>query len=651
MNEALTEIPYAAHCSLLSDFDIALFREGKHYMLYRHLGAHCITFNGIKGVQFSVWAPAANYVSLIGDFNGWNKGSHPMRPRWDSSGIWELFVPGLQPGILYKYHIGNPSGWHGDKADPFGFAAEVPPGTASRIAGTSSFQWTDEQWMDQRNRENIVGKPLSIYELHAGSWRRIPEECNRLMSWKELAVWLPGYCTDMGFTHVELMPVMEHPFYGSWGYQLTGFYAPSARYGTPDDFRYLINTLHLHGIGVILDWVPSHFPGDAHGLYQFDGTHLYEHADPREGFHQDWQSYIFNYGRNEVRSFLISNALYWLDVFHIDGLRVDAVASMLYRDYSRKEGEWIPNHLGGRENLEAISFLRQLNEAVHSLRPGTFTIAEESTAFPGVTHSVADGGLGFDFKWMMGWMHDTLEYFAKDPVYRSFHQHQLTFSMHYAYSEKFILPLSHDEVVHGKRSLLQKMPGDEWQRAANLRLLYGYMFGHPGGKLLFMGGEFGQIQEWRHEQSIDWHLLDHPFHKGLHLLTADLNRLYTRLPALHALSYAPEGFEWIDYQDTKNSVLCWIRRGAAPGQVLVCVMNATPAVLRDYRIGLPCAGSWKELLNTDDRKYGGSHVLNGPVLVSEEAPYHGKPCSLRLTLPPLAMLMLQPLPPEEAVSS
>lgn len=629
------------HCSLFSAFDISLFREGRHYMLYKHMGAHEITFNGVRGVQFSVWAPSANYVSVTGDFNGWDKGSHKLTPRWDSSGIWELFVPGVNIGSVYKYHIGNASGYSMDKADPFGFEMEVPPHTGSRITNSGKFKWTDKKWLNNRLRKHITEQPLSIYEVHLGSWRRVPEEGNRWMTYREMADQLPQYCAMMGFTHVELLPVMEHPFFGSWGYQLTGYFAPSSRFGTADDFKYLVNELHKHNIGVILDWVPSHFPGDAHGLYEFDGTHLYEHADPREGYHPDWKSYIFNYGRNEIRSFLISNAIFWLEQFHIDGLRVDAVASMLYRDYSRKAGEWIPNHLGGRENLEAISFIQQLNEAVHTLQPGTFTVAEESTAFPGVTRSVTEGGLGFDFKWMMGWMHDTLEYFKKDPLYRSYHQHQLTFSMHYAYSEKFVLPLSHDEVVHGKNSLIRKMPGDEWQQAANLRLLYGYMFGHPGAKLIFMGGEYGQVQEWQHDYSLDWHLLDQPLHTGLQRLVRDLNFLYQSEKALYQYNYVPEGFEWIDFNDTRNSVCSWIRKGEKSGEYLLFVANATPNILKDYQVGVPDTTPLTEILNTDWSPYGGSNVTNPDFLVPVETPFHGRPCSVTLVLPPLGLLILK----------
>lgn len=628
--------------SLFSAFDIGLFREGKHYMLYKHLGAHPVTVNEVKGVQFSVWAPGANYVSVIGDFNGWDKGSHKMAPRWDSSGIWELFIPDVMDGSTYKYHIGNASGFTMDKADPFGFEMEIPPHTGSKVTKKSQFKWSDKKWINQRTGKPIAELPLSIYEVHPGSWRRVPEEGNRWLTYREMAETLPAYCVDMGFTHVELMPVMEHPFYGSWGYQLTGYFAPSSRFGNADDFRHLVNALHKQNIGVILDWVPSHFPGDDHGLYQFDGTHLYEHADPREGYHPDWKSYIFNYGRNEVRSFLISNAIFWLEQFHIDGLRVDAVASMLYRDYSRNAGEWIPNHLGGRENLEAITFLQELNEAIHTLQPGTFTVAEESTAFPGVTASVAEGGLGFDFKWMMGWMHDTLEYFKKDPLYRSFHQQELTFSMQYFYSEKFVLPLSHDEVVHGKHSLLYKMPGDEWQQAANLRLMYAYMYGHPGGKLIFMGGEFGQTHEWKHDFSLDWHLLDQPFHKGLQTLVKDLNHLYQKEKALYQNNYTHNGFEWIDYNDTQNGVCCWLRKGTEEGNYLLFIMNTKPLVLQDYRIGVPAGTALQEILNTDSYPYGGGSNLNAELIIPDEIPSHHRTHSIRLILPPLGLLILKP---------
>jgi 1,4-alpha-glucan branching enzyme len=631
------------HSSLLSESDISLFREGKHYMLYKHLGAHAMNFDGVEGVQFAVWAPGANYVSVIGDFNDWKKDQHKMAPRWDSSGIWELFVPDINTGSVYKYHIGNASSYQVDKADPFGFEMEMPPHTGSRITTSGAFKWTDKKWLNSRLRKHISEQPLSIYEVHLGSWRRVPEEGNRWMNYREMADHLPPYCAMMGFTHVELLPVMEHPFFGSWGYQLTGYFAPSSRFGTADDFKYLVNELHKHNIGVILDWVPSHFPGDVHGLYEFDGTHLFEHADPREGYHPDWKSYIFNYGRNEVRSFLISNAIFWLEEFHVDGLRVDAVASMLYRDYSRNAGEWIPNHLGGRENLEAIAFLQQMNEAVHTLQPGTFTIAEESTAFPKVTGPVYEGGLGFDFKWMMGWMHDSLEYFKRDPLYRAFHQHDLTFSMQYTYAEKFLLPLSHDEVVHGKYSLIRKMPGDEWQQAANLRLLYGYMFGHPGAKLLFMGDEFGQEHEWQHDYSLDWHLLERPLHKGLQDLIRHLNHLYQNEAALYQNNYSPEGFEWIDFNDTQNSVFCWLRKGQAEGDYLIFIANATPNILYDYQIGIPYPHTLREILNTDKTEYGGGNHINSDEVPFFEKSLHGKNHAVSITLPPLGLVILKPL--------
>lgn len=641
-NSGIHSAVLPASGSLLSDFDTDLIRAGKHYMLYKHLGAHPVHKDGAPGVMFAVWAPNAQSVSVFGDFNGWDKDQYPLLQRWDGTGIWELFVPGIAERALYKFHITDSSGYGTDKADPFGFEMECPPDTASRISAPGNFTWSDSEWMTARGLKEPGKMPISIYEIHLGSWRRVPDENDRYLQYTELADWLPEYCVALGFTHVEFMPVMEHPFYGSWGYQITGYFAPSARYGTPDELRLLIDRLHQHNIGVILDWVPSHFPGDAHGLYHFDGTHLYEHADPKEGFHPDWKSYIFNFGRNEVRSFLISNAMYWLNEFHVDALRVDAVASMLYRDYSRKEGEWIPNQFGGRENLEAIAFLRDLNDAVHNLAPGTLMIAEESTAFPGVTKPTGEGGLGFDFKWMMGWMNDTLQYFRRDPIYRGYHQQELVFSMHYFYSERFLLPLSHDEVVHGKGSLLEKMPGDDWQKAASLRLLLGYMMGHPGGKLLFMGTEMAQKKEWRHDFSLDWHLLDHPFHAGIQALIADLNQVNTTEPALYQKNYSSDGFEWIDYSDTRNSVIAWMRKGNTADDYLLFIFNATPAVHNGYRIGVPSSHAFRELLNTDDRRYGGSHTQNNTPLCPESMPLHGRPYSVALTLPPLALLILQP---------
>jgi len=626
--------------SLLTDFDIHLFSSGTHYHLYRKLGAHITVINGQQGVFFAVWAPNARYVSVIGGFNDWNDHSHSMQPRADGSGIWELFIPGVAAGMLYKYRIESITGYIADKSDPFSFYREMPPATAS-VVTTPDYKWTDKKWLKEREKTHPLSKPLSIYELHAGSWRRVPEEGSRFMTYRELAAELPGYCTYMGFTHVELMPVMEHPFYGSWGYQVTGYYAPTARFGTPQDFMHLVNALHNAGIGVILDWVPSHFPTDEHGLIYFDGTHLYEHADARQGYHPDWQSAIFNYGRNEVKAFLISNALYWLDVFHIDGLRVDAVASMLYLDYSRKAGEWVPNIHGGRENLEAIQFLQSFNKAVHEHHPDTFTIAEESTAWPGVTHPEDAGGLGFDLKWMMGWMHDTLSYFSKDPLYRTHHQGMLSFSLHYAFSEKFVLPLSHDEVVYGKASLINKMPGDDWEQFANLRLLYSYMYGHPGAKMIFMGGEFAQRHEWRHDYSLDWNENNDPLHNGIQQLLRKLNELYQTYPALYAQNFSPQGFEWIDHNDNTNSVFCWIRKAVDPADTLLFVANFTPAVHRNYRTGVPAMGFWQLLLNTDAAAYGGSAMEVITMAEAFPVPMHGRSHSLSLILPPLAVLVFK----------
>lgn len=639
MNTTDQQLPAApAHCSLFTDFDIELFKAGKHYRLYEKMGAHLLTHAGQSGVYFALWAPNAVSVSVIGNFNGWDRKSHPMNVRWDGSGIWEVFIPGIGAGEVYKYYLVSTNGYTVEKADPYAFQAEVPPQTASVVRGLD-YKWKDSKWLKKRENQKLFEQPLSIYELHPGSWRR--KEGNAILSYRELAQELPAYCTELGFTHVEFMPVMEHPFYGSWGYQLTGYFAPSSRYGTAQDFMFLVDALHQAGIGVILDWVPSHFPSDEHGLGYFDGTHLYEHPDPRKGFHKDWNSLIFNYGRNEVRAFLISNALYWLDKFHIDGLRVDAVASMLYLDYSRSHGEWEPNEFGGRENLEAIHFIQEFNDAVHTHHPHTVTIAEESTAYPGVTAPTAQGGLGFDLKWMMGWMHDTLSYFQKDPMYRSWHQGQLAFSMVYAFSEKFILPLSHDEVVYGKHSLINKMPGDNWQKFAHLRLLFSYMWGHPGAKLLFMGGEFGQQHEWRHDFSLDWHEHEQGhLQQGVSLLLKDLNALYQKEPALYQNNYAPEGFEWIDFNDSTNSVFCWLRKGKTPEEQLIFIGNFTPNVLRNYRIGVPRSGRYSEIFNSDDRKYGGSSVQNSSL---ETAPIsrHGRAHSLSLVLPPLGVVVLK----------
>jgi 1,4-alpha-glucan branching enzyme len=562
-----------------------------------------------------------------------------MNVRWDESGIWEIFIPEIGNGEYYKYYIESYNGYAVEKADPYGFHCETPPHTAS-IVWDLDYKWNDKKWMKERNKASALSKPISIYELHIGSWRR-PLEDNRFLTYRELAAELPGYCQFMNFTHVELMPVMEHPFYGSWGYQITGYFAPSSRYGTPQDFMFLVDELHKANIGVILDWVPSHFPTDEHGLGYFDGTHLYEHDDPRKGFHQDWQSLIFNYGRNEVRSFLISNALYWLDKYHIDGLRVDAVASMLYLDYSRKEGEWLPNEYGGRENLDAISFLKDFNDAVHQHHGDVFTVAEESTAWPGVTQPTYSGGLGFDMKWMMGWMNDTLYYFERDPVYRKHHQNILSFSIYYTFSEKFMLPLSHDEVVYGKSSLINKMPGDEWQQFANLRLLYAYMYGHPGAKMIFMGGEFAQRHEWRHDQSLDWDENNHPLHNGVQLSLKDLNQLYKTEPALYEKNFSYEGFEWIDFNDAENSVLCWMRKGNTQKDTLIFVANYTPMVRSNYRIGIPEMGYYTEVFNSDSLQYGGSGQHNDPVLETAPIYKHGRTHSLSLVLPPLGVVVLK----------
>ncbi len=626
--------------TLFTDFDIDLFKAGKHYQLYNKLGARQVEHAGQSGTYFAVWAPNAKYVSIVGNFNGWNRYSNAMHVRWDGSGIWELFVPNVSDGECYKYFIESNNSYTVEKGDPYAYRWETAPRTATITAGLD-YTWNDQQWITQRGQTDALQQPLSIYELHIGSWRRVIDGESRFMTYRELAVELTEYCKSMNFTHVEFMPVMEHPFYGSWGYQLTGYFAPSSRYGTAQDFMYLIDQLHQADIGVILDWVPSHFPEDQHGLGYFDGTHLYEYADPRKGFHPDWKSLIFNFSRNEIRAFLISNALYWLDKYHIDGLRVDAVASMLYLDYSRKAGEWIPNEYGGRENLEAISFLKEFNDAVHQHHPDVITIAEESTAWPGVTSPTNSGGLGFDLKWMMGWMHDTLSYFENPPVYRSYHQGQITFSLMYAFTEKFVLPLSHDEVVYGKHSLINKMPGDSWQRFANLRLLYGYMYGHPGAKLIFMGGEFGQRHEWQHDYSLDWHETNDSNHLGILKWLSQLNVLYKQYPALYENSYSQEGFEWIEMNDSANSVLSWRRKGENADDSLIFVANFTPVVRTNYRIGVSQIGNYTEVLNSDNLTYGGSDVLNKELLESYPIPMHGKTHSLVLTLPPLAITVIK----------
>jgi 1,4-alpha-glucan branching enzyme len=626
--------------SLLTDDDLYFFNEGSHNRLYRKLGAHPAEADGTAGTYFAVWAPDAEGVSVIGDFNAWDGRRNKLAPR-ASSGIWEGFLPGVEQGMLYKYFIQSRyGGYRMEKNDPYAFYFEVPPRTAS-IVWDLEYEWGDADWMRARTETDLHERPVSVYEMHIGSWRRVPEEGNRFLSYRELAERLPQYLQALGFTHVEFLPVMEHPFYGSWGYQTTGYFAPTSRYGTPQDFKHLVDTLHRSGIGVILDWVPSHFPTDEHALGRYDGTHLYEHSDPRQGIHPDWNSYIFNYGRREVRSFLLSSALFWLDEYHADGLRVDAVASMLYLDYSRKAGEWRPNVYGGNENLESISWLRRFNEDVYREVPGIQTVAEESTAWPKVSRPVYLGGLGFGFKWDMGWMHDMLEYITKEPVHRRFHQNNLTFRLLYAFSENFMLPLSHDEVVHGKAALLSKMPGDDWQKFANLRLLFGYMYAMSGKKLLFMGGEIGQWSEWNHEESLEWHLLDYEPHRGLQRWLGDLNRLYRREPALHELDCDPGGFEWVDASDAEASVVSWIRRSRAGGGRILAVSNFTPVPRQPYRIGVPAGGMWRELINSDAAAYGGSGMGNAGGFPAEEIPCHGRPYSLNLTLPPLSICMFK----------
>jgi 1,4-alpha-glucan branching enzyme len=622
--------------SLLTEDDLYLFNEGSHLRLYEKLGAHPGTVGGRQGTHFAVWAPNAARVSVVGDWNGWDRARDPLRVR-GTSGIWEGFLPDVGAGARYKYHVASRhGGYRADKADPFAAYAEVPPRTAS-IVWVPDHAWEDAAWMAERAGRNALEAPMAIYELHAGSWRRVPEDGGRSLTYRELAEQLPEYVAGMGFTHVELLPIMEHPFYGSWGYQTTGYFAPTSRYGTPEDLMALVDALHRRGIGVILDWVPSHFPTDEHGPGFFDGTHLYEHGDPRQGFHPDWRSFVFNYGRHEVRSFLLSSALHWLDRYHADGLRVDAVASMLYLDYSRRAGEWIPNVHGGRENLEAISFLRRLNEEVYRATPGVQTIAEESTAWPMVSRPTYVGGLGFGLKWDMGWMHDTLGYMAHDPVHRKHHHGELTFRQLYAFTENFVLPLSHDEVVHGKGSLLGKMPGDEWQKRANLRLLLGYEYLQPGKKLLFMGGELGQGREWNHDTSLDWHLLDDPAHQGIQRWVRDLNTLYRAEPALHERDCDPAGFQWIDPHDAEHSTVAWLRRGSAPDVILVAC-NFTPVPRHNHRLGVPWAGTWQEILNGDAPLYGGSGQGNLGWAEATPVRSHGQPYSIVVTLPPLAVV-------------
>ena len=626
--------------SRFTDFDIHLFGAGKHQKLYEKFGAHVVEHNGVTGTYFAVWAPSARYVAVIGNFNGWDKGSAPMSVRWDSSGIWEAFIPHIGRGEIYKYFIVHESGREAEKGDPYAHWWEVPPKTASVVWDTYH-EWQDGDWMANRAAKNALNAPFSVYEMHLSSWRRDPGNPERELSYGEIADALVPYIQDMGFTHVEFMPVMQYPYAPSWGYQITGYYAPSSRFGTPQEFMQLIERLHQAGIGVLLDWVPSHFPGDAHGLYEFDGSHLYEHPDPRRGYHPDWKSYIFNYGRPEVRSFLLSNALFWLDRCHADGLRVDAVASMLYLDYSREAGEWEPNIFGGRENLEAVSLFKEINEAIYSQFPDTQVIAEESTSFPGVSRPLYVGGLGFGMKWMMGWMNDTLRYFERDPAFRKFHQNNLTFSTIYAFTENFMLPLSHDEVVYGKQSLVGKMPGDEWQRFANLRLLFSYMFTHSGTKLLFMGGEFGQTSEWKFDTSLDWHLLEFAPHKGTAACVKALNTLYRTEPAMYERQFMADGFEWIDTADRENSVVSYVRNGNHPEDTLLIVLNMTPVPRADYRIGVPSAGAYHELFNSDAVEFYGSGVSNAVPVQSEEEMWHGRPQSLRINVPPLGAVVLK----------
>jgi 1,4-alpha-glucan branching enzyme len=626
--------------SLLTDDDLHLFNEGSHFHLYEKLGNHAVECKGKPGVYFAVWAPNAESVHVMGDFNQWSRSKHPLSPK-GHSGIWEGFIAGIETGNCYKYYV--QSKWNGykvEKADPFASWHEIPPKTGSVIWG-SEHEWKDQSWMEKRKNRTSHKAPVSVYEVHLGSWKRDPNDPSRLLSYRELAPMLVDYIKETGFTHVEFLPLMEHPFYGSWGYQLTGFFAASSRYGTPEDFAFLVDLLHQNDIGVILDWVPSHFPNDAHGLAYFDGTHLFEHEDPKQGFHPDWKSYIFNYGRHEVRSFLISSAFYWLDRFHIDGLRVDAVASMLYLDYSRQDGEWIPNQHGGNENLEAIEFLKRLNTEVYQHFPGVQMIAEESTAWPMVSRPLYLGGLGFGYKWDMGWMHDSLSYISHDAVYRKYHHHQLTFRGLYAFSENYMLPLSHDEVVHGKGSLVEKMPGDNWQKFANLRLLFANMFGQPAKKLVFMGGEFGQWREWNHDASLDWHLLDHAKHKGVKQWVRDLNLAYRRESALHAFDCDSGGFDWVDCDNADESIISWERTNPETGEIILVVLNYTPVVRETYRVGVKQGGFWSEILNSDAPDYGGTGVGNLGVVSTEDFGWHWRPYCLTIALPPLGAVFFK----------
>ncbi|SOE19971.1 1,4-alpha-glucan branching enzyme [Spirosomataceae bacterium TFI 002] len=625
--------------SLFTDFDIGLFKSGKHYRLYEKMGSHVLSKDDVSGTYFAVWAPNATEVNVFGDFNGWNKGSHQLMPRWDQSGIWEGWIPNLGNGEVYKYFIKSNTGEELEKGDPFALRWEVPPKTASIIWDTY-YEWQDKDWMETRKNKNSLMAPMSVYEVHLGSWKRDPSDNDRRLTYREIARDLVPYVKEMGFTHVEFMPIMQHPYEPSWGYQITGYFAANSAQGNPQDLMYLIEELHKNDIGVLLDWVPSHFPNDAHGIYRFDGTPLYEHQDPREGYHPDWKSYIFNYGRYEVRSFLISNAMFWLDRFHSDGLRVDAVASMLYRDYSRNEGEWIPNIYGGRENLEVISLFKEINEEIYKTFPDTQTIAEESTAFPGVSRPVYTGGLGFGMKWMMGWMNDTIRYFERDSMYRKFHQNEITFSTVYAFSENFMLPLSHDEVVYGKNSLLNKMPGDEWQKFANLRLLFAYMYTHPGTKLIFMGGEFGQKKEWNFKFSLDWHNLEEPLHIGMKETVKALNATYKAEGAMFDKQFDPEGFQWLDTTDTENTVLYYKRSGFIPEEDIYVALNLTPVPRENYDLGVPSKGNYVEIFNSDKTEFGGSGITNISC-TSKPKELHGMKNAISVSLPPLSAVIFR----------
>ncbi len=627
---------------VLTDFDLHLIGEGSHYKKYEKLGAHVMEVEGVRGVHFAVWAPNAKKVSVIGDFNGWNAETNPMYSL-GQSGIWETFVPGIGEGSLYKFEIKSRFGRHvAQKADPFAFYFELRPKSASIVYDINGYSWNDGKWMDKRQRINLLESPVAMYEVHLGSWMRVPEEGGRWLTYRELADKLIPYVKEMGYTHIELLPVTEHPLDTSWGYQTLGYFAPTSRFGPPKDFMHFVDRCHQEDIGVILDWVPAHFPADGHGLGFFDGTCLYEHEDSRKGFHPDWGTKIFNYGRNEVRNFLISNALFWFERYHMDGLRVDAVASMLYLDYSRKEGEWIPNMFGGRENLEAIDLTKKFNEVSHQYHPGILTVAEESTAWPNVSRPTYLGGLGFSMKWNMGWMNDTLVYFSKDPVHRKYHHNNLTFSLLYAFTENFILPLSHDEVVHGKRSLLDKMPGDMWQKFANLRMLHGFMYGHPGKKLLFMGGEFGQWDEWNHEKSLDWHLLEFEPHRGLRRFVRDLNLFYRTEPSLYEIDFDYRGFEWIDFHDVEGSIISFLRRAKNHDDFTLFILNFTPVPRTGYRIGVPAPGFYKEALNSDSSFYWGSNLGNSGGVYAEDIPFQYRAYSINITLPPLSVVIFKP---------